>query len=348
MFTNKHSTLILALACLLFCSQAISHEVEKGSKANKMIIEFGNRRSAEAMQAVHVSLMDAPPWVVNFFPASYFIGDIESGEVRTVFFTFDVSREVGSRSSGNVRLKISAEGEKEWNEEIYLAIGDRVEKSPLAPLTVCCVDEAPPTYVQLVDFSAEVFSGQIVIGWTTANEIDNAGFNLYRALSLDAARALINNGLIPSIGKPFERTDYSFADAEVTSGVTYYYWLESVSLNGKAQIAGPIRAVGGSAERPDKPVIPTSYRLFQNYPNPFNPLTNIRFDLPAESRVTLEIFDVSGQKVFTLLNEVLPPGSKTVSWDGKNSKGVDVSGGIYFCKFQAGSYRDMKKIVLLR
>jgi hypothetical protein len=70
--------------------------------------------------------------------------------------------------------------------------------------------------------------------------------------------------------------------------------------------------------------VPNSYALHQNYPNPFNPSTVIRYDLPYQSRVKLEVFNILGQKVVTLVDEVKPAGYKQAVWQGDL-----VSSGLY-------------------
>lgn len=93
---------------------------------------------------------------------------------------------------------------------------------------------------------------------------------------------------------------------------------------------------------------PSDFVLFQNYPNPFNPTTNIEFLLPHSGQVKIEIYNISGQKVRTLVDQFLKAGHKLVDWDGKDDNGNDVSSGIYFYRLQAGDFSETKKMVLLR
>ncbi len=88
---------------------------------------------------------------------------------------------------------------------------------------------------------------------------------------------------------------------------------------------------------------PLKFSISQNYPNPFNPKTAINFTLPAESFVTLVIFDSLGKEVTKLIYEELPAGTYTREW---NADGF--SSGTYFVRLQAGSYIDTKKITLLK
>ncbi|HVP35561.1 MAG TPA: T9SS type A sorting domain-containing protein, partial [Terriglobales bacterium] len=96
------------------------------------------------------------------------------------------------------------------------------------------------------------------------------------------------------------------------------------------------------------PTKPTVFSLAQNYPNPFNPKTMIRFALPKDSWVKLEVYNILGQKVKTLVDEKLEAGVKEVEWDGKDSKGLEVASGIYFYKIKANDFSDVKKMVMLK
>ena len=100
----------------------------------------------------------------------------------------------------------------------------------------------------------------------------------------------------------------------------------------------------------DEPnVIPSSITLFQNYPNPFNPSTTISFFVTQTSSfVTLEIYNIKGQKVKTLVNENLEAGNHSVIWNGKNDNNKLVSSGIYFYKLKAGDFNSTKKMILLK
>ena len=97
--------------------------------------------------------------------------------------------------------------------------------------------------------------------------------------------------------------------------------------------------------------IPKSIELFQNYPNPFNPTTSIQFTVkggPSPLHTTLKIYNLRGQLVRTLVDEDKPGGNYTLLWDGRDEGGKAVSSGIYFYKLTAGSFSEIKKMVLLK
>lgn len=89
--------------------------------------------------------------------------------------------------------------------------------------------------------------------------------------------------------------------------------------------------------------IPDRFELQQNYPNPFNPVTKINFSLPAQTQVTMKVYDVLGKEVATLINEVKPAGMHDVSFNASN-----LSSGIYFYKIEAGEFTDIKRMMLIK
>ena len=95
-------------------------------------------------------------------------------------------------------------------------------------------------------------------------------------------------------------------------------------------------------------MLPNGFALSQNYPNPFNPETQIDYALPMGIKVNLEIYDLLGQRVRTLVDGYQEAGNKTVIWDGSDETGQKVSSGIYFYKMQAGDFVETKKMSLMK
>jgi len=94
--------------------------------------------------------------------------------------------------------------------------------------------------------------------------------------------------------------------------------------------------------------IPTQFELLQNYPNPFNPETRIEFALPEEQNVRLEVYDISGRRIRTLVDQKMSAGLHQVNWNGENDYGNQVGSGVYIYRMNAGTYESSKKMMLLR
>jgi WD40 repeat protein len=85
-----------------------------------------------------------------------------------------------------------------------------------------------------------------------------------------------------------------------------------------------------------------------NHPNPFNPETTIEYSIKEDSNVQIEIYNIKGQKVQTLVNEIREAGYHSVIWNGKDSSGRPVASGIYFYKMKTDNYQKIRKMVLLK
>ena len=94
--------------------------------------------------------------------------------------------------------------------------------------------------------------------------------------------------------------------------------------------------------------VPELFTLYQNFPNPFNAETTIQYDLPEAVQVELVIYNVSGQKVRTLIKKIEMAGEKSIVWDGKDDRGFPLGSGTYLIRLRSGDFNDIKRMVLLR
>jgi hypothetical protein len=109
-------------------------------------------------------------------------------------------------------------------------------------------EDWPPTAVNLVRFGAFPVGGSLQVEWETASEIDNAGFNLYRSDVAEGGFIQLNGGLIPSQGSGGAMgAIYTWLDGDVQPGVTYYYRLEEVDIQGRTMLHGPVLATAVEA-----------------------------------------------------------------------------------------------------
>ncbi len=95
-------------------------------------------------------------------------------------------------------------------------------------------------------------------------------------------------------------------------------------------------------------IYPVDFKLEQNYPNPFNPATTIKFTIPKETRVHIAVFDITGRKVKTLVDDILPAGEHITVWDGTDENGSKLSSEIYIYRMHADNFVETKKMMLLK
>jgi hypothetical protein len=108
--------------------------------------------------------------------------------------------------------------------------------------TISTTTTVPPTVVSLIDFNAIPGNRIVTLGWSTASEIDNAGFNIYRTENENGNYTKINSTLIPAQGSSTQGASYEFTDNDVQNRKAYFYKLEDIDLNGTATMHGPVSA----------------------------------------------------------------------------------------------------------
>ena len=128
-------------------------------------------------------------------------------------------------------------------------------------------------------------------------------------------------------------------------GTTYYWRVRSINSSGETSAYSNIEkftpehttGITGTNE------IPSTFLLKQNYPNPFNPSTILEFSIPVAGNYTLDVYNVLGEKVTTLLNTTLNPGTFKVAFNGKN-----FSSGVYFYRLSGNKVNIIRKMLMLK
>ena len=196
--------------------------------------------------------------------------------------------------------------------------------------------------VELVSFSVNVNNNNVNLNWITATELNNSGFDIERAVIANEVKNLNweTIGFVNGNGTTSESHSYSFTDENIVSG-KYSYRLKQIDFDGTFEYSNEVEVDLS---------LPQIFSLEQNYPNPFNPTTTIKYSIPSvisnEERnlnVTLKIYDILGNEVATLVNENKPAGSYEIDFNASS-----LTSGVYFYKFQAGSFVETKKMILLR
>ncbi|MBP9084154.1 MAG: carboxypeptidase regulatory-like domain-containing protein [Bacteroidia bacterium] len=195
--------------------------------------------------------------------------------------------------------------------------------------------------VELVSFTSSVNENDVKLNWMTATETNNMGFQIERRKTKDARQEKWNIiGFINGKGTTTEIQTYSMSDENLDAG-NYLYRLKQMDFDGSYSYSNIIEA---------EIVSPNKFILEQNYPNPFNPSTIIKYSIPnvisTEGRnlnVILKVYDIIGNEVATLVNEVQSSGNYEIVFNAEK-----LSSGIYFYELKAGSFILTKKMLLLQ
>jgi hypothetical protein len=184
--------------------------------------------------------------------------------------------------------------------------------------------------VELTSFSINTVKNSAFINWTTATEKNNKGFFVERKSSGGEFSSI---NFVKGYGTTTEQQSYSYADKNLQAG-KYYYRLRQTDYDGTFDLSNTIEV---NIEQP------AIFSLSQNYPNPFNPSTVINFSIPKAGIVTMNVYDVLGKEVATLINEKKDAGSYDIVFDGSN-----LSSGVYYYKLSCGNYSDIKKMIFIK
>jgi hypothetical protein len=126
-------------------------------------------------------------------------------------------------------------------------------------------------------------------------------------------------------------------------------WVKGFAPDGEVEdYAVEIQRPVSDAEAGRNGRLPGSFRLYPNYPNPFNPVTTIRFDLPAASRVRLAVYNLLGQEIRVLTDRSWTGGSHELQWEGRDSRGSAVPAGVYLVRLDSGPFRAARKLLFLK
>ncbi len=205
------------------------------------------------------------------------------------------------------------------------------------------VSVSAPLPVQLASFTASVVNrNQVRLRWLTISETNNYGFEVQKSLTREDNYQTIPNSFIVGHGTTLEPHYYSFTDTETEQGI-WFYRLKQIDLDGTVHYTDAIQVSVVTDVASQASASPRSFALEQNYPNPFNPTTEIRYQISEVSHVTLNVFDLMGRKVATLVNEVKAAGEYKVEFDAR-----DLSSGVYFYRLTAGNNNRTKRMVLIK
>lgn len=193
-------------------------------------------------------------------------------------------------------------------------------------------DEASPALpVELTSFTAVARGKNVELKWTTATEVNNHGFEVER-MSNGAWGKI---GFVQGAGNSNAPKEYSYTDAGLSNG-TVLYRLKQIDANGSFTYNNAIEIVVNTTV--------TRYELSQNFPNPFNPTTTIRFALPTAEQASVKVYDMAGREVAELFNQVAAAGQVyNVQFTGSG-----LASGIYLYVLQTASYREVRKMSLLK
>jgi hypothetical protein len=184
--------------------------------------------------------------------------------------------------------------------------------------------------VELTSFAGSSTNGSVELIWTTATELNNSGFEIQR--SSDGYN-FTKIGFVSGYGTTTDPKSYRYMDNNSNIGKQFYR-LRQINFDGTFDYSSIIEV---------NVAAPIKYALEQNYPNPFNPSTMISYSIPQNSFVTLNVYDIIGNEVATLVNQTQSAGKYDIRFDASN-----LSNGVYFYTIKTDNFSSTKKMILMK
>jgi M6 family metalloprotease-like protein len=191
-------------------------------------------------------------------------------------------------------------------------------------------------FTKPINLYVEAVPTGVFVSWEYEGfEVPLNGFRVFR------------NG-VNATGNTFSKDVRSFIDTRVTTTGTYTYYAVAVYRN-PSGTSEPTESIDVDyTDNTDVNQINLQTALINNYPNPFNPSTSIAYEMNKKENVCIEIFNIKGQKITTLVNEVKEPGKYSANWNGNDDNGTQVASGIYLYKMTTSDYNNTKKMIMLK
>ena len=225
-----------------------------------------------------------------------------------------------------------------------MVMGNLTNNAPTIPTLLLPLDN---TTITLSD--ENVVTDELVIQWDPATDTDLDLVEYTLQLCIDGQDICIDTNTVETyVFIPYSYlydviTDLGVNVLNVTWSVHASDGWETVSSLSRSLVVD-----AGWMLSADEDLLPKVFALHNNYPNPFNPITNISYDIPELSNVRIEIFNLAGQKVRTLVSKQHQPGRYKVQWNATNQFGAPVSSGMYIYKIHAKGFSDVKKLLLMK
>jgi len=287
-------------------------------------------------------------WNVGENKDKGFVGDKYKGTYTSNFFDSEASNQttaIGATAKNTAEMKTQSTyqpGTDNWNfTTVWEIVGDNY------PRLIENRDSSLP--VELTSFTAVNHSGGVLLNWSTESEIENLGFIIQRKSAVGANHDLpsewldiasyITNDALEGHGSTTARHDYQYSDTKVQPGVTCTYRLGDVDFSGNVTWHQTVEITVEA----ESAKIPTEFGLQNAYPNPFNPAVTLRYGLTKDAQTILQVYNMRGQLVETLVNMHQLAGTYDINWQP-----VNLSAGVYIVRLQSGNQTNLQKVVFVK
>lgn len=254
-------------------------------------------------------------------------------------FSVVATEETGLTETGHTVESLSHSTEYHWRVQGVNGAGPGPWSEGRKFTTVVLQSPAAPALTYPPDGSGGI-SGSPVFSWSQAEGADSYKLELSTSPP-DEMENFVTVVTAVVVTQPF------FQSPQLSSGQTHYWRVES--RNDAGSTRSPVWSfTTATTTATGSDEVPADFHLEQNYPNPFNPSTRIQYGLPQAERVELTVTDVNGRLVATLISAEQPAGTHETTWNGRADDGSAVASGIYLYRLTAGTFTEVRRLVLVK
>ncbi len=268
-----------------------------------------------------------------------------SGLNATLVFHY-LDSELNGKNETALKAFKSTDGGETWSDQggTVDTEANTVTVTGIGSFSQWTLSDENPIAVSLLAFSAVRRNRSALIEWRVDNTIGIAGFRVRKSNSPHGPFLPLHDGLITTGENSVEPRNFSVIDPSCDSQA--WYQLQIVMLDGSVHnsSAAPLSESAAVASQP----LPSAFALHPNFPNPFNPSTAVAFDLPQDEYVSLNVYDLKGRLVASLVDGHCPAGRHNVLWNGNDQYGAPMPSGIYLCKITAGTFSASRRMLLMK
>jgi hypothetical protein len=207
----------------------------------------------------------------------------------------------------------------------------RIGMTGFSEFGIANVDDPLP--VELSLFTASIIGKNVKLSWQTETEVNNYGFEVQKSVAGRQNTEWQIMGFVNGNGNSNSPKNYSFIDDQISTG-KYFYRLKQLDNDGKFEYSSIVEIDIRNS---------TEYSLEQNYPNPFNPNTIIKFTIPEAGNVKIKLFNLLGEEIQTLVDEIKTAGTHLINFNAQN-----LNSGVYLYKIETGTFTQVYKMTLIK
>ncbi len=297
-------------------------------------------------------------FITRLGPPSITVSTPDGGETWPVGGTRDITW--ASVGISEVNLELSSNGGTSWQE-----IESHVPSTPSTytwtipdlQSTDCIIKVSDPAYPDIFDVSDNAFTiTQKMITVTSPN----GGETWLAGSTKDVTWTSVNVPYVDILYSLTNGANWEKCTSNMLSTGIYSWVVPGIPSNQSlikimssddntiSDVSDALFIISSTGVETGQIIIPETYSLFQNHPNPFNPETRIKYAVPEQVHVKIDIVNITGKKIATLQDDVMNVGFHVLTWDGRDGFGRAVSGGLYLCSIKAGSFKKVIRMVFMK